>query len=261
MPVKRSVQGLSCECWQPPRSYSCTVTADNQVLLTPDNVSFLNRAHGLAPLQDEYVAHEEHCYDAGDDGLVVVPATAGQDWLAHSFRLEAHAAMVQVVCNRLDEGDVTLAVPVFSEDLRAVGKSALPGLYSNRNLVINSPLAFVTLRNVIFKDGGRWISWCTNPGCEAFRSENPLFLARFFASEDWSHLDSDDVVSAARRVCRCGLAAMTARGTADSFSDGLYAMGEVGVLLHGALTRCGPVAGVHLLLLSVCNCQPLAVHK
>ena len=139
--------------------------------------------------------------------------------------------MVQVLENSLEKGSVTFAVPIFCEEPTCIAEHALKHVFVNRCLAINSPLAFVTLQSIIFKDGARWVSWCTNPACEPFRAANPTLFTDFFGGEDYSHVHSDGYIGRDGKVCKCGLAAMSSSWEGSEFLAGLCDLGDVGVIL------------------------------
>ena len=205
---------------------------------------------------------------AGDNGpaLVFESMHSEADWLSLTF--ETHHEQVKIVWSDVFEGSATFAVPIFSMNQRVIGESALPFVYTNRYLGTRSPLAFVTLKYVIFKDEGVWLSWCNNPGCHSFRSCNQLSETKFFNSSDYSHLNSAECISTDRRVCPCGQATMhchtAAAGlTINDFSEALQAVGDVGEMPCSYVpVHCGLFSHrLHFSLYALCGLRLCGMRK
>jgi hypothetical protein len=73
-----------------------------------------------------------------------------------------------------------------------------------------SPIAIVQLRAVSTLKGLRWVSWCTNPGCTAFRRSRAVLRNLFFQGSLADHSQStiEAICPDGKSVCECGEAAI-----------------------------------------------------
>jgi hypothetical protein len=130
-----------------------------------------------------------------------------QDWLGR-----AYDSCVTVVRCLAGQQTVVLAVKVFCGLSRTTGLDAVQHLDQGGYAGTKSPISFVQLRAVVTKDGLRWASWCTNPGCKAFRTSSVLLRDYFFKGEpmDFSQSSLVGICRDGHSVCECGQAAMQA---------------------------------------------------
>jgi hypothetical protein len=170
---------------------------------TPSFLDAAQRVRATEALGEDYPDTDAYA-DFGLQG----EADDDDMWLARRCR-GAHA--VCVVHCLASKPTITLTVPISCSSTRSIGHDALRDLYPTRYAGTMSPFALVQIRSVVTRDGARWVSWCTSPECEDFRSANVLLGATFFegVSRDFS-LSSLAGICAGDSVCPCGLAGLQA---------------------------------------------------
>jgi hypothetical protein len=183
-----------------------TVDAPNQVEFIRHQparaqvAAYLDAAHDLQDVRTP----GHNGFDWGDDydaGEYRAPV----DWLSNAFTSHVH-----VVDCQPGRQCVFLVVPVFCGRSQTIGRDAVkaqnPGSYAGTK----SPIAIVQLRAVSTKDGLRWVSWCTNPGCTAFRAPRGVLRHLFFQGSlaDHSQHTIESICPDGKSVCECGEAAI-----------------------------------------------------
>lgn len=132
---------------------------------------------------------------------------ATADWLSDAFCSHVHVVHCQPGTQ-----SVYLAVPVYCGLSQTSGRDAVQQLYPGRYAGTRSPIAIVQLLTVVTKFGLRWVSWCTNPGCAAFRASRAVLRHLFFQGSmaDHSQHSIESICPAGKSVCDCGEAAIQA---------------------------------------------------
>jgi hypothetical protein len=121
---------------------------------------------------------------------------------------------------------VLFVVPIHDARERTYGAQAQPSLYE-QSPNFSSPLCFVAFRYVLFRDGCRWVSWCSNPGC---RVKDELVRIRYFLDYSTLYIGEDGSLEPLHPLCPCANAGMEAASAdVDQFA-GDYLSEDIGTL-------------------------------